>query len=287
MQPLFRLRARRRGGGRLAWTVLVSLVALASFGWRYLYIPDVADMAPYGLPRVEHWSAATATMTLVNPGFAVGYSDWRGNPLWAAYRLTPVRERRKLPRPRSFKRDARTWREVVSDDYRKTGYQRGHLAPNYAIAQVHGRAAQRATFLMSNITPQKPRLNQKAWQRLEEVVIDHFTPRFGRLWVVTGPIFDADIDVLPGGVEIPDAFYKVLLADSASAGPQLLAFRIPQTVRGTEALHTFLVSVDQIEAETGLDLFSALPDEVEATLEAGVDSRGWGLEAVDALPPRY
>lgn len=285
MSRLVRSRFRRRRAGWFLWVALLLIAALA-IGWRYLAVPDLADMAPYGVPRATRLAPQTVTMTLVNPGFAIGYSEWRGNPLWAAYRLVPVKVPERLPRPREFSRDERTWRGVTSADYRDSGYQRGHLAPNYAIAQVHGRAAQQATFLMSNITPQKPALNQKAWQRLEEAVIDHFAPRFGRVWVLAGPIFDDHVESLPGGVEIPDAFYKVLLVESGE-GPRVLAFRIPQDVRGKEPMHRFLVSVDRIEAETGLDFFPALEDGVEAALEARVDATGWDLESVDDLPPRY
>lgn len=248
---------------------------------------DVRDMAPYGWPVAEAWSADTVTQTLVNPGFAIGYSAWRSNPLWVVYRLHPVRMRQSYPRPRSFESDPRTWRAVGADAFRNSGYQRGHLAPNYAISQVHGREAQRASFLMSNVVPQKPRLNQKAWQRLEEAVIDHFAPRFGELWVTTGPIFDADVETLDSGVEVPDAFYKIVLIRDRDERPKVLAFRMSQAVRGNEALSRFLVSVDALEAETGLDFFRELPDDIESAIEVGVDRQGWDLESVDRLPSRY
>ena len=140
---------------------------------------------------------------------------------------------------------------------------------------------------MSNVVPQKPRLNQKAWQRLEEAVIDHFAPRFGELWVTTGPIFDADVETLDSGVEVPDAFYKIVLIRDRDERPKVLAFRMSQAVRGSEALSRFLVSVDALEAETGLDFFRELPDDIESAIEVGVDRQGWDLESVDRLPSRY
>jgi len=53
-------------------------------------------------------------------------------------------------------------------DYSKTGYDRGHLAPN-AIFD-YDRKTQKETFLMSNIAPQKPKLNRKLWNKIEKFV---------------------------------------------------------------------------------------------------------------------
>ncbi|MCB1735771.1 MAG: DNA/RNA non-specific endonuclease [Gammaproteobacteria bacterium] len=265
--------------------LVVGLAVLSA--WLVQDPDDVHDMAPFGLPHAREYALNTVSRTLINPGFTVGYSEWRSNPLWVVYRLAPIRERRSYPRPRHYETDARSWRAVSPDAFRRSGYQRGHLAPNFAISQVHGRDAQRATFLMSNVSPQKSRLNQKAWQRLEEAVIDHFTPRFGTLWVTAGPIFAAKTETLASGVEVPDAFYKILLVRSSGEAPRVLAFRMSQQVRGDEALSRFLVSVDALEQETGLDFFADLPDDIESRIEAGVETEAWDLASVDRLPARY
>ena len=52
--------------------------------------------------------------------------------------------------------DERTAARVSHDDY-KPGtdrFDRGHMAPNHAIATRYGREAQLETFLMSNVCPQ-------------------------------------------------------------------------------------------------------------------------------------
>lgn len=48
----------------------------------------------------------------------------------------------------------------------------------------------------------------------------------------------------------------------------VLAFIIPQNVTGQEPLAGFLTSVDTVELETGLDLFSDLEDGMENRLES-------------------
>lgn len=225
---------------------------------------------------------------LRNDGFLVGWSDVRVNPLWVSYVLHEVEDSGIGPRP-GFQRDWRALWPIAPDSYFDSGYDRGHLAPNYAIAAVHGRAAQRDTFLMSNMSPQRPELNRRLWQRLEEVVMDRFVPRFGTLQVITGPVFPASFrdNVLNrvGLVEVPEAFYKILVVPGET--PRALAFLMPQRVSGDEPLDDFLVSIDELEARTGLDFFPQLPEAAAAALEAEVETAGWGLEAVASLPGRF
>ncbi|WP_373190388.1 DNA/RNA non-specific endonuclease [Halomonas sp.] len=240
---------------------------------------------------VTTWQALTPLSfhrVLRNDGFLVGWSDVRVNPLWVSYLLREIDDPNIGPRP-GFQRDWRTLWPISPESYLGSGYDRGHLAPNYAIAVVHGRAAQRDTFLMSNMSPQRPDLNRRLWQRLEEVVMDHFVPRFGTLQVITGPVFPASFsdNVLNrvGLVEVPEAFYKILVVPGDA--PRALAFLMPQGVAGDEPLDAFLVSIDELEARTGLNFFPRLPEAAAMALEAEVQPAGWGLEAVARLPGRF
>lgn len=241
-----------------------------------------------GLPRAQRFSLRTWVRVLENNGFTVGYSELRRNPLWVAYHARPIHRRRAYRRPDDFRADERTLARVSPRDYTRSGYQRGHLAPSWLIAQAYGRKAQLETFLMSNITPQKSGLNQKLWQRLEEIEADRFARWHGGVWVITGPVFGAHVRRLRSGVEIPDAFYRIYVDEIEDGPPQVLTFIVPQTVRGEEPLDDYLSTVDEIEARTGLDFLPALEDALEARLESGpADARHWRLAEICCLPPRY
>ncbi len=51
-------------------------------------------------------------------------------------------------------------------DYSGSGYDRGHLCPSKDRSSSE--EANRETFLMSNMQPQTPKLNQKTWKYLED-----------------------------------------------------------------------------------------------------------------------
>lgn len=122
-------------------------VAISSGLW-YAQEQEYRDQLSWmGVPTWESLTPTSLHRVLRNDGFLVGWSDVRVNPLWVSYTLHAVEDPRAAPRP-DFQRDWRTLWPVTADSYFGSGYDRGHLAPNYAIAVVHGREAQRQTFLM-------------------------------------------------------------------------------------------------------------------------------------------
>ncbi|MFC1736476.1 DNA/RNA non-specific endonuclease [Candidatus Hydrogenedentota bacterium] len=211
---------------------------------------------------------------LRNEAFVVGYDEMRRNPAWVAYRVASTAKYAGLKRPGSFKKDGRTKAGVSHKDYTNTGFDRGHMAPNYAIYSRYGKAAQLETFLMSNVCPQYPKLNRVRWRELEALIAGQGTgdpswaQEFGGIWIVTGPTFDDDRVFLPSNVEIPDAFYKIVVDIDEDKGTlRALAFIVPNLKEPGLPLVDYLVSVDEVESETGLDFFRKLDDKTEARIE--------------------
>lgn len=282
------LRFVLRFGGLLPlWVWGLAILALGA--WQ-LYEIRIArpGQSWMGLPQAADWkNPYTWTRVLRNRGFMLGYSDLRGNPLWVVYALVPpAPDAPRLKRPNRFSADKRGINRIDHDDYTGSGFDRGHMAPNHAISVLYGRTGQLDTFLMTNVTPQRPNLNEKLWERLEEIELDRFARQFGKVWAVTGPIFEPPTERLRTSwrVEIPDAFYKILVAPEAK---KMLAFAMPQNVRGDEPLDHYLTSVDAIEKRTGLDFFAELDDALENRLEAEVDPEPWHLRELANLPGRY
>lgn len=224
-----------------------------------------------GIPR-----SSRSLNVLANAGYWVGYDEKMQNPAWSAYRLFLAPDEPIGKRPPGFNTDNRTRARVKSSDYTRSGYDRGHLAPNYAIAHCYGRDAQLETFLMSNITPQRPDLNRKLWRDLEHRVAKRYTKRFGEVWVITGPIYYRPTHVvrLHEHPAIPDAFFKIVFEEHPY-GLRAEAFIIPQNVNGDEPLRPYLVSIDDIETLTGLDFCPSFPEATQVELEAIPAKRVW------------
>lgn len=233
-----------------------------------------------GPPRAMAAGAATGASAanfrvLTNQGYAVGYSDALGNPVWAAYHL---RDLAKLPstgaRPEKFEVDRRTAARVAPEAYTNSGYDRGHMAPNYAIATRYGAAAQRETFLMSNITPQLHSLNAGLWKELELKIATSYPARYEEVWVLTGPVFGATPKKLRGGVAVPEAFFLIVL-DENEGKLRTLAFLVPQDAPAAADPERYLTRIEEIQRRTGLDFLSELDDVAEKQVEAQRAARVW------------
>jgi endonuclease G len=226
-----------------------------------------------GAPRADGF--AHAVRILGNTGYTVGYSDVLENPVWAAYR---VRDQDSLQapaeRPDRFAVDPRTAARVTPEAYSGSGYDRGHLAPNYAIATRYGDEAQRGTFLMSNIVPQRHALNAGPWKELELRIATSYPGRFGEIWVLAGPVFGASRERLPTGTVVPEAFFMILL-DESDGRLRALGVILPQDAGAGTELDRHVVSIDEIERRTGFDFLPELGDAMEAALEAKIPARVW------------
>lgn len=212
---------------------------------------------------------------LANQGFVTGYCDALGNPVWTAYRIRDLSPLPKAPeRPGTFTVDARTLSRVAPEDYTNSGYDRGHMAPNYAIATRYGAAAQRETFLMSNIAPQRRELNAGVWRELEMKAATSYPGRFGEVWVIAGPVFDQNPRELDRGIMIPAAFYMIVI-DEHEGGVRAQAILVPQEAGSDADLRQLRTSIDEIEQRTGLDFLNELDEAAEELLEAPRAGRVW------------
>ncbi len=233
--------------------------------------------APFGLPRVADPSVAPGDVRVLRrQGYWVGFSPSLHRPVWAAY---AVPERRLLesapPRP-PFAKDAEAPGSPEPGDYTGSGYDRGHLAPNHAIATRYGKAAQAETFLMTNIAPQAPELNRGPWRALEQIVAEELPAAGGgTVWAIVCLAPGAPGDVLrKGGVQVPKGFGMVLAAVRGGA-LRAIALYMPQETKETKRPRYCFRSVRELERLTGLDFFPDLPKAAQEALETREASRFW------------
>lgn len=273
--------------------VIMPILTLLLCGYGYEMLVARPALMYQGEPKaISALNTNSWFRVLRNNGFIVGYSDLRGNPLWIEYALTPVADNAPhLKRPSRFQTDLRGLNRVSHDDYTKSGFDRGHNAPNHAMSVLYGKYGQADSFLMTNISPQRPKLNQQVWQRLEEAELSFFAKNFGKVWVITGPIFGNNAERISSSlwhIDIPKAFYKIYVTEENDSKPAFaLAFIMPQTVTGKEPLSQFVTTIDTVEAQTGLDFLSDFDDKTENHLEGTIETVPWNLNAINKIPSRY
>ncbi|MEX0769200.1 MAG: DNA/RNA non-specific endonuclease [Balneolaceae bacterium] len=228
-----------------------------------------------GLPAVSDYP--NSLKVLFNEGYVAGYDETRGVPAWVAYRVESVDEDSTYDRPGRFLIDDRTENRISHDHYTHSGYDRGHMAPNYAIVMQHGEDAQRETFLMTNIIPQTPELNRQWWRELESLIARDYSETFDVVWVTTGPVFRDEREWLQDEVRVPSHNFKILKVEE-NGDLKMKAFLVPQGIDGSDPLEPYLVPVDRIEELTGFDFHPALDPEVADRLESIHPSRLWNSE---------
>lgn len=210
-------------------------------------------------------------------GYTLSYNEDAECASWVAYELTRSEVlSQAAERDDDFREDDAVLTGSASlEDYRKSGYDRGHLAP--AADFKWSEEAMSDTFYMSNMTAQNPSFNRGIWADLEAVVRTN-AYYSGSLYVVTGPVLtDGPYERIgENGVAVPKRFYKVLLSyceDEVKA----IAF-ILENENSDRRLESFATSVDEAEEITGLDFYPALPDEIENAVESSYDTSLWSFE---------
>jgi endonuclease G len=208
--------------------------------------------------------------------FVLSYNRPRNVANWVAWRLD-ASFLGHLKRRNDFRPDAQLpsdFYAVTERDYRRSGYERGHLCPS--ADREDSPDDNSRTFVFTNIVPQVHELNSGPWEELEKLERQRASAPGAALYIVAGGIFREPCLRIGGGVAVPVATYKIVavLRDGQTAADltpesELYAFSMPNErwVAGHDP-REFTSSVDEIEKLTGYDFLTRVPDAVEAALEA-------------------
>ncbi|CAM9233626.1 unnamed protein product [Ectocarpus fasciculatus] len=223
------------------------------------------------------------------------YDSWTRNPKWVFEHLSsrhdrPIDESRRqlhfYPEPSIHIPHFQT----IPDDYKNSGFDRGHLAPsaNHKTS-VEG---MRTTFTMANACPQDPGFNRGYWLKLEDWVRG-LVKRSGDssddvdVVVVSGPAYLPSrvagewvqlhriIGRYPRWIQVPTHFYKVVIKASrrkSSVGNRqgaaslieeydiaAAAFLLPNKNIDTKIpLESFTVPLNDLEALAGVTFVEAI-----------------------------
>ncbi len=197
--------------------------------------------------------------------YTLEYSEEHEQARWVEYHLTAEMTRGSWKRCDHFRADPMiTSRPAEPEDYKGSGYDKGHLAPVADMAWDS--TAMCESFYMSNMSPQLPAFNRGIWKRLEDQVRD-WAIENQEIWIVTGPVLKDSLPTIGAShVSVPEYFYKVII-DIKEPDFKGIGFILPN--KGSkEPLMAFAVTIDSVEALIGFDFFPGLPDSLEQLIEA-------------------
>lgn len=268
-------RAREAVGGWLLaiGIVITSAAALAVEGWQFIEGTEAARQAR-DEPSLENVSQWLPTGDAAKVGaFWMAYDGRTRSARYVVEGLPRSGlEASHVPRYSHFYVDVSAPPEARStdDDYAGSGYDRGHLAPS--ANHLRTVAENAATFSLSNVAPQDASMNRGIWRRIETHVRELTTS--SPAIVVTCPLYlptgnRLTIDVIgPSRVWVPTHFGKAILYRLRSGEYATQAWLVPNVAVGHQSMNSFLVSIDRFESAAGFDLWAALPDLLEMTLES-------------------
>ncbi|WP_170934704.1 DNA/RNA non-specific endonuclease [Hymenobacter gelipurpurascens] len=224
---------------------------------------------------------------LVKPQFTIGYNAQRGTPTWVSWHLNRA-WMGSAPRQDDFRPDPalpRQFYQVTRNSYSGSGFDKGHNCPS--ADRTTDLDDNSATFLMTNMIPQAGNNNQRTWSGLEEWTRAQ-VKQGQEVYVLMGSYGKGGTGqngrfttIDQGRVTVPARVWKVLvilpegsndLQRIAAGQARIIAVDTPNDQSVSPNWSQYRVSIDAIEAASGLDLLSKLPLPVQDKLEPLIDA---------------
>lgn len=147
--------------------------------------------------------------------FAILHSGESKTPVFVAQKLNRASiADADEKRTNKFFADARlrSAERATLDDYKGSGYDRGHLAP---AADMPTAQAMAQSFSLANMVPQAPEHNRGVWAQSAEAATRNYAARAsGDVYVITGPVFIPSPALSPsighGQVRVPKYLFKLV-----------------------------------------------------------------------------
>ncbi|CDN33121.1 Endonuclease [Mucinivorans hirudinis] len=188
--------------------------------------------------------------------YTLQYSPHYRSAMWVAYKLCAADLSGNAGRSNSFTQDrelaARGYVTARNGDYLKSGYDKGHLLPSADRQKTKQENC--STFILSNVSPQKPKLNRGVWKKLEEHIRREVT-RCDTLYIVVGALLHPALPRLGlSAIAIPELYFKAILSRRNNHYFSA-AYLIPNTETPRNNFFDYQISIDSLERLAKLRLF--------------------------------
>lgn len=221
-------------------------------------------------------------------GYTLSYNKSRGAANWVAWHLEET-DIGDAERTNAFAPDTTLPQDwwILPSAYSGSGYDRGHLCPSKDRSTTE--EINRATFLMSNMQPQAPKLNQKTWKYLEDY--ERELAKDNEEYIYAGCY--GDKGKIGGKVTIPTNCWKIIVVLPAGENDlkrvdkttRIIAVDMPNDETVSQRWRTYLTTVDAIEEKTGYDFLSEVSKKNQKVIESVKDGSTENGESGTAKEP--
>lgn len=257
-------------------------------------IPHLNDQNVYA----DHYVTMDGVQIL---NYALEWDNTKRHANWVAFTFDTTTSADNVKRTDAWSVDPKlpAKMQVQESDHKNDGFDKGHLCASED--RVYLKEANEQTFYYSNMSPQLNDFNGGFWGKLEarvqtwgrstaEGVYDKvYVTKGGTLnkllknfkgTTVNGgtPTTDANGFTIHG-LACPEYYYMAVLSQKDDVF-HAIAFLVPHKEGMTrnpssDELKEYVVSVDKLEEETGIDFFCNLPDVLENEVEAAYNLNDW------------
>lgn len=257
-------------------------------------IPHLNDQNVYA----DHYVTMDGVQIL---NYALEWDNTKRHANWVAFTFDTTTSADNVKRTDAWSVDPKLPAEmqVQESDHKNDGFDRGHLCASED--RVYLKEANEQTFYYSNMSPQLNDFNGGFWRKLEARVqtwgrstadgvydkvyvtkggtLNKLLKNFKGTTVNGGtPTTDANRFTIHG-LACPEYYYMAVLSQKDDVF-HAIAFLVPHKEGMTEnpssdELKEYVVSVDKLEEETGIDFFCNLPDVLENEVEAACNLNDW------------
>lgn len=257
-------------------------------------IPHLNDQNVYA----DHYVTMDGVQIL---NYALEWDNTKRHANWVAFTFDTTTSADNVKRTDASSVDPKLPAEmqVQESDHKNDGFDKGHLCASED--RVYLKEANDQTFYYSNISPQLNDFNGGFWRKLETRVQTWGRSTadgvYDKVYVTKGGTLNKLLKNFKGttvdggtpttdangftihGLACPEYYYMAVLSQKDDVF-HAIAFLVPHKEGMTEnpssdELKEYVVSVDKLEEETGIDFFCNLPDVLENEVEAACNLNDW------------
>ncbi len=257
-------------------------------------IPHLNDQNVYA----DHYVTMDGVQIL---NYALEWDNTKRHANWVAFTFDTTTSADNVKRTDAWSVDPKLPAEmqVQESDHKNAGFDKGHLCASED--RVYLKEANEQTFYYSNMSPQLNDFNGGFWGKLEARVQTWGRSTadgvYDKVYVTKGGTLNKLLKNFKGttvnggtpttdangftihGLACPEYYFMAVLSQKDDVF-HAIAFLVPHKEGMTrnpssDELKEYVVSVDKLEEETGIDFFCNLPDVLENEVEAAYNLNDW------------